>query len=138
MPDPGIPCNGRGTRLDSWIGDEEALTTEHEVIVVGMHPQETYRLEPVSAATSSAEARGDAHYFETGALPLPAFSPRQSGEIAWEGPLQDGTDILADGTSSAWHDPLFRFMSEVEEGYQHVPRRKVAAEARRNWWTISR
>ncbi len=39
---------------------------------------------------------------------------------------------LADGTSAAWHDLLFRFMSEVEEGYQHVPRRRVAAVARRN------
>ena len=36
---------------------------------------------------------------------------------------------LADGTSSAWHDLLFRFMSQVEEGYTHTPRRRIPAMA---------
>ncbi len=35
---------------------------------------------------------------------------------------------LADGTSSAWHDLLFRFMSQLEEGYSH-PRRPAPALA---------
>ncbi len=175
LPGTSVVEFGPGGEFTSWIGDPNTLTTDHEVVVVGMHPESEYLLQPVSASASGAEARGGTYFFQTGGLPFPAFEPRLAvgnqdrmadgwtlanlvtrgiaspafvvifdqqgvpvwywgedinggradvdasfvdgeriligagvaphgpmeidlaGEIAWEGPPQDGTDLLADG-----------------------------------------
>ncbi len=78
VPATSVVEFGRDGTLESWIGDEDSWTLEHEVLVVGMQPERTYRLEPVSTGESGLETRGEAVYFETGALPFDAFAPRLS------------------------------------------------------------
>ncbi len=50
------------------VGDE-ALSTEHEVIVVGMHAEGAYQLEAVSTDEGGKERRSDPLDFEAGPLP---------------------------------------------------------------------
>ena len=45
--------------------------TEHEVVVVGMHPEDTYVLRAVSSSEDGQEVRSDSQAFATGAMPEP-------------------------------------------------------------------
>ncbi len=78
IPASSVVEFGRSGELELWIGDEDTLTTEHEVLVIGMQPERTYRLDPVSTTAAGLETRGESGFFETGGLPFDAFAPRLS------------------------------------------------------------
>ena len=52
-----------------WIVEDDGQTTDHEVIVVGMHADERYTLQAVSVLEDGGELRAEAQVFETGSLP---------------------------------------------------------------------
>jgi hypothetical protein len=78
IPASSVVEFGRGSDLESWIGDEDSLTVDHEVLVIGMQSERTYRLDPISVSEGGAEARGESAFFQTGTLPFEAFAPRLS------------------------------------------------------------
>jgi hypothetical protein len=82
IPATSVVEFGRGAELEYWIGDEDALTVDHEVLVIGMQSERTYRLDPISVGEGGAEARGESAFFQTGALPFEAFAPRLSVEAS--------------------------------------------------------
>jgi len=87
---------GEGDVLTHRIGDDTP-TTEHEVIVVGMHANASYALQAVSETETGEELHSDPLSFETGALP----HEHMVGEVDVldEARVEDGWTLanLADG-----------------------------------------
>lgn len=61
---------GAGLEATHRIGDE-TMVTEHDVIVVGMHADQSYSLQAVSVTADGGEVRSEALDFDTGGLPAP-------------------------------------------------------------------
>ncbi len=54
-----------------YVVDYGAVGTEHEVVVVGMRPEQTYKLRAVSTTQGGQVVYGEEQSFSTGAVPYP-------------------------------------------------------------------
>ena len=76
VPATSVVEFGEAGTLAHWTGDEDTLTTEHEVVVFGMRSDRTYRIEAVSTGEEGADVRSDPLEFVSGPLPLGGLDPR--------------------------------------------------------------